>query len=31
MTARTFSFEQIVQAHQFMESGKQVGKIVITV
>jgi NADPH:quinone reductase-like Zn-dependent oxidoreductase len=29
--ARTFPFEQIAQAHRFMESGGQVGKIVITV
>jgi NADPH:quinone reductase-like Zn-dependent oxidoreductase len=28
---RTFPFEQIAQAHRFMESGEQVGKIVVTV
>jgi len=29
--ARTFPFEQIQQAHRFLESGSQVGKIVVTV
>ncbi len=29
--ARTFPFEQIAQAHRFMEAGEQVGKIVVTV
>jgi NADPH2:quinone reductase len=29
--ARTFPFEQIVEAHRFMESNEQVGKIVVTV
>lgn len=29
--ARTFAFEDIVRAHRFMESGEQVGKIVVTV
>ena len=28
---RTFPFEQIAQAHRFMESGEQVGKIVVMV
>jgi NADPH:quinone reductase-like Zn-dependent oxidoreductase len=28
--ARTFPFEQIADAHRFMESGEQVGKIVVT-
>jgi NADPH:quinone reductase-like Zn-dependent oxidoreductase len=29
--ARTFSLEEIVQAHRFMESNEQMGKIVVTV
>jgi NADPH:quinone reductase-like Zn-dependent oxidoreductase len=29
--ARTFSLDEIVEAHRFMESNKQVGKIVVTV
>ena len=29
--ARTFSFNDIVDAHRFMEGGEQVGKIVVTV
>ncbi len=29
--ARTFPFERIVDAHRFVESGEQIGKIVITV
>jgi NADPH:quinone reductase-like Zn-dependent oxidoreductase len=29
--ARTFSFDQIAEAHRFMEAGEQVGKIVVTV
>ena len=29
--AKTFSFDEIVEAHRYMESGKQVGKIVVTV
>jgi NADPH:quinone reductase-like Zn-dependent oxidoreductase len=29
--ARTFAFEQIVEAHRYMESNQQVGKIVVTV
>jgi NADPH:quinone reductase and related Zn-dependent oxidoreductases len=29
--ARTFPFDQIVEAHQFMESNEQIGKIVVTV
>ena len=28
---RTFPFEQIVDAHRFLESGQQVGKVVVTV
>ena len=29
--SRTFPFDQIVEAHRFMEAGSQVGKIVVTV
>jgi NADPH:quinone reductase-like Zn-dependent oxidoreductase len=29
--AKTFRFEQIVEAHRFMESNEQIGKIVVTV
>jgi NADPH:quinone reductase-like Zn-dependent oxidoreductase len=29
--ARTFAFDEIVQAHRFLESGNQVGKIVVTI
>ncbi len=29
--ARTFSLDQIVEAHRFMESNEQIGKIVVTV
>ncbi|MDK1493126.1 zinc-dependent alcohol dehydrogenase family protein [Sinorhizobium sp. 7-81] len=29
--ARTFSFDEIVEAHRFLESNKQFGKIVVTV
>jgi NADPH:quinone reductase-like Zn-dependent oxidoreductase len=29
--ARTFPFEEIVEAHRYMETGNQVGKIVVTV
>ena len=29
--ARTFHFDEIVEAHRFMEEGNQVGKIVVTV
>ncbi|WP_217577706.1 zinc-dependent alcohol dehydrogenase family protein [Mesorhizobium sp. GbtcB19] len=29
--ARTFPFEEIVEAHRFLESGEQFGKIVVTV
>jgi NADPH:quinone reductase-like Zn-dependent oxidoreductase len=29
--ARTFPLEEIVQAHRFMESNEQMGKIVVTV
>jgi NADPH:quinone reductase-like Zn-dependent oxidoreductase len=28
---RTFPFEQIVEAHRYMESNQQIGKIVVTV
>ena len=28
---RTFKFDDVVAAHQYMESGNQIGKIVITV
>ncbi|MEO7343887.1 MAG: zinc-binding dehydrogenase, partial [Methylotenera sp.] len=28
--AKTFTFEQIVEAHRYMESNQQIGKIVIT-
>jgi NADPH:quinone reductase-like Zn-dependent oxidoreductase len=29
--ARTFPFEKIVDAHRFMESNEQFGKIVVTI
>ena len=29
--ARTFPFEQIVDAHRYLESNEQVGKVVVTV
>lgn len=29
--ARTFAFEQIVEAHRYLESNQQVGKVVVTV
>jgi NADPH:quinone reductase-like Zn-dependent oxidoreductase len=29
--ARTFPFDEIVEAHCFMEAGSQIGKIVVTV
>jgi NADPH:quinone reductase-like Zn-dependent oxidoreductase len=29
--ARTFPFDEIVEAHRFMEEGNQVGKILVTV
>jgi NADPH:quinone reductase-like Zn-dependent oxidoreductase len=29
--ARTFPFDEIVEAHRFMEAGSQIGKIVVTV
>jgi NADPH:quinone reductase-like Zn-dependent oxidoreductase len=29
--ARTFPFEEIVEAHRFLESGNQVGKVVVTI
>jgi NADPH:quinone reductase-like Zn-dependent oxidoreductase len=28
--ARTFPFDEIVEAHRFMEAGNQVGKIVVS-
>ncbi len=31
LIARTFPFEEIVEAHRYMESNQQVGKIVVTV
>ncbi|MBX4997841.1 zinc-dependent alcohol dehydrogenase family protein [Rhizobium lentis] len=31
VTSRTFPFEQIVEAHRFLESNEQFGKIVVTV
>jgi NADPH:quinone reductase-like Zn-dependent oxidoreductase len=31
LVARTFSLNQIVEAHRFMESNEQIGKIVVTV
>ncbi|TCN22084.1 zinc-dependent alcohol dehydrogenase family protein [Sinorhizobium americanum] len=31
VVARTFSFDQIVEAHRFLESNEQFGKIVVTV
>jgi NADPH2:quinone reductase len=27
---RTFSFDQIAEAHRYMEAGNQIGKIVVT-
>ena len=29
--ARTFPFDEIVEAHRFLEAGGQTGKIVVTV
>ncbi|MBV8224487.1 MAG: zinc-binding dehydrogenase, partial [Verrucomicrobia bacterium] len=29
--SRTFTLDQIVDAHRFMESNEQIGKIVVTV
>ena len=29
--AKTFPFEKIVDAHKFMESNEQIGKIIVTV
>ncbi|TJW30923.1 MAG: hypothetical protein E5X59_37745, partial [Mesorhizobium sp.] len=29
--AKTFPFEQIVEAHRFLDSNEQFGKIVVTV
>ncbi|MEJ1977112.1 MAG: zinc-binding dehydrogenase [Acetobacteraceae bacterium] len=31
LIARTFPFEEIVEAHRYMESNQQVGKIVVIV
>src|SRR5215470_9510454 len=31
LIARTFPLEQIVEAHRFLESNQQVGKVVVTV
>ena len=29
--AKTFPFEKIIDAHRFMESNEQIGKIIVTV
>jgi NADPH:quinone reductase-like Zn-dependent oxidoreductase len=29
--ARTFSLEQIIEAHRYLESNQQIGKLVVTV
>ena len=29
--ARTFALDQIVEAHRFLESNQQIGKVVVTV
>ena len=29
--ARTFPFEEIVEAHRYLESNQQIGKIVVTI
>jgi len=29
--AKTFPFDQIVEAHRFLESNEQLGKIVVTI
>ncbi len=31
LIARTFPLEQIVEAHRFLESNQQIGKVVVTV
>jgi NADPH:quinone reductase-like Zn-dependent oxidoreductase len=31
VVARTFPLSQIVEAHRFLESNQQIGKIVVTV
>ena len=31
LVARTFPLEQIVEAHRFLESNQQIGKVVVTV
>jgi NADPH:quinone reductase-like Zn-dependent oxidoreductase len=31
LVARTFKFEEIVEAHRYMESNEQIGKVVVTV
>ena len=31
LVARTFPLEQIVEAHRYLESNQQIGKIVVTV
>ena len=31
LVARTFPLDQIVEAHRFLESNQQIGKIVVTV
>ena len=30
VVARTFTLDEIVQAHRYMESNQQIGKIVVT-
>jgi NADPH:quinone reductase-like Zn-dependent oxidoreductase len=31
LIARTFPFDEIIEAHRYLESNQQVGKIVVTV
>lgn len=31
VVARTFSLDEIAEAHRFMEAGEQIGKIIVTV
>ena len=31
LVARTFPLEQIVEAHRYLESNQQIGKVVVTV
>ncbi len=30
MIARTFAFEDLVEAHRYLEANQQVGKVVVT-